>query len=269
MLADVKVAAIQMVSGEDPEQNLARAEYWVAEAANQGAQIIALPEYFPMLNRDERAKFALAEHFGSGMMQDRLAQLAQKLGVWLVAGSLPLKGKQADKVTNTSLAFDPSGMLVARYDKIHLFDFQKGDECYQESASIEAGQQPVCFDTPWARIGLGICYDLRFPELFRGLDDVDLLVIPAAFTVPTGRSHWELLLRARAVENQCYLMAPAQGGQHDSGRVTWGHSMIVDPWGDILSQRDLGEGIVSAVLSKQRFEEVRRQLPAWLHRKLV
>lgn len=268
MLADVKVAAIQMVSGEVPEQNLAQAEYWVTEAANQGAQLIALPEYFPMLNRNEQAKFTLAEHFGSGLMQDCLARLAQKLGIWLVAGSLPLKGKQADKVTNTSLVFDPSGVVVARYDKIHLFDFQKGDERYQESASIEAGQQPVCFDTPWGRVGLGICYDLRFPELFRSLDDVDLLVIPAAFTVPTGRSHWELLLRARAVENQCYVMAPAQGGQHDSGRMTWGHSMVIDPWGEILCEQASGEGIVSASLSKQRFDEIRSQLPAWLHRKL-
>lgn len=268
MLADFKVAAVQMVSGEALEENLERAAYWVEQAAAEGAQLIALPEYFTLLHRDEQAKFAIAETYGDGPIQARLAALSKRLGIWLVAGSLPLRGTQADRVTNTTLVFDPEGVCVVRYDKIHLFGFQQGDEVYNESASIEAGSQPVCFDTPWGRVGLAICYDLRFPELFRALDNVDLLVVPSAFTVPTGRAHWELLLRARAVENQCYLLAPAQGGKHDSGRHTWGRSMALDPWGDVLAEQALGEGIVLADLTVQRFNDVRQQLPAWLHRRL-
>lgn len=268
MLADFKVAAVQMVSGEDLEQNLARAEYWVSQAAEQGAQLVALPEYFTLLHHDERAKFDIAEAFGEGLIQQRLSTLARKLNIWLVAGSLPLKGKQEDHVTNTTLVFDPEGVCVARYDKIHLFGFQQGDESYNESASIEAGTQPVCFDTPWGRVGLAICYDLRFPELFRALDNVDLLVVPSAFTVPTGRAHWELLLKARAVENQCYLLAPAQGGDHESGRKTWGRTMALDPWGEKLAELETGEGVIVAELKVSRFEEVRQQLPSWLHRRL-
>jgi len=268
MLADFKVAAVQMVSGEDLEQNLVRAEYWVSQAAEQGAQLVALPEYFTLLHHDERAKFDIAEAFGEGPIQQRLSTLASKLNIWLVAGSLPLKGKQEDHVTNTTLVFDPDGVCVARYDKIHLFGFQQGDESYNESASIEAGSQPVCFDTPWGRVGLAICYDLRFPELFRALDNVDLLVVPSAFTVPTGRAHWELLLKARAVENQCYLLAPAQGGDHESGRKTWGRTMALDPWGEKLAELETGEGVIVAELKVSRFEEVRQQLPSWLHRRL-
>lgn len=268
MLADFKVAAVQMVSGEELELNLIRAEYWVSQAAEQGAQLVALPEYFTLLHHDERAKFDIAEAFGEGPIQQRLAMLARKLNIWLVAGSLPLKGKQEDHVTNTTLVFDPEGVCVARYDKIHLFGFQQGEESYNESASIEAGTQPVCFDTPWGRVGLAICYDLRFPELFRALDNVDLLVVPSAFTVPTGRAHWELLLKARAVENQCYLLAPAQGGDHESGRKTWGRTMALDPWGEKLAELGTGEGIIVAELKVSRFEEVRQQLPSWLHRRL-
>jgi len=194
MLADFNVAGVQMVSGEDLEQNLVRAEYWVAQAAEQGAQLVALPEYFTLLHHDEQAKFKIAETYGEGPIQQRLSALARRLNIWLVAGSLPLKSSQEDHVTNTALVFDPEGACVVRYDKIHLFSFQKGEESYNESSSIEAGTQPICFDTPWGRVGLAICYDLRFPELFRALDNVDLLVVPSAFTVPTGRAHWELLL---------------------------------------------------------------------------
>ena len=268
MLADFKVAGVQMVSGESLEENLQRAEYQVAQAAAQGAHLVALPEYFTLLHRDEQAKYTIAEAFGDGPIQQRLSALARKHNIWLVAGSLPLKGTQEDKVTNTSLVFDPEGVCVVRYDKIHLFSFHKDGERYQESDGIEAGAQPVCFDTPWGRVGLAICYDLRFPELFRALDNVDLLVVPSAFTVPTGRAHWELLLKARAVENQCYLLAPAQGGEHESGRNTWGHSMILDPWGESLSEIASGEGLVVAELTVRRFDEVRQQLPAWLHRRL-
>ncbi|WP_036591536.1 carbon-nitrogen hydrolase family protein [Oceanospirillum maris] len=268
MLVDFKVAAVQMVSGEDTEQNLKRATYWVEQAAGQGAQLVALPEYFPLLHHDETVKFSIAEDYGHGPIQQHLSALAKRLNIWLVAGSIPLKSKQVDHVTNTTLVFDPAGECMARYDKIHLFSFQQGEESYNESSSIEAGLQPVCFDTPWGRVGLAICYDLRFPELFRALDNVDLLIVPSAFTVPTGRAHWELLLKARAVENQCYLLAPAQGGEHESGRQTWGHTMAVDPWGEVLAVQEQGEGVISATLNVHRIEEVRRQLPAWLHRRL-
>ena len=268
MLSDFKVAAVQMVSGEDVALNLAQVEKSVAQATVEGAQLVALPEYFPVMHHNSGFKLSIAESFGEGEIQQKLSELALKHNIWLVAGSMPLKGKQEDKVTNTCLVFDPEGRCAARYDKIHLFDFQRGDEVYKESDSHEAGNQPICFDTPWGRVGLAICYDLRFPELFRALDNVDLLVIPSAFTVPTGKAHWQLLLQARAVENQCYVLAPAQGGQHENGRATWGHSMIIDPWGEIMAQIETGNGVISAELTRKHFDEVRQQLPAWLHRKL-
>jgi len=268
MLQDFKVAAVQMVSGENVAKNLEQVSSLVAQAAESGAKLVALPEYFPVMHSNSQFKLGIAEDFGAGSIQQTLADLARKFNIWLVAGSIPLKSRQADKVTNSCLVFDPNGECAARYDKIHLFDFQQGEEVYKESDSHDAGSQPVCFDTPWGRVGLAICYDLRFPELFRSLDNIDLLVIPSAFTVPTGKAHWELLLRARAVENQCYIVAPAQGGEHENGRKTWGHSMIIDPWGDVLARIEEGEGVINAELSKKRFEEIRQQLPAWLHRRM-
>lgn len=268
MLASLKVAAVQMVSGESVARNLEQVSSLVTEAAAAGAQLVALPEYFPVMHHDSQFKLTIAETFTSGAIQQFLSDLARQHNIWLVAGSIPLIGKQEDKVTNSCLVFDPHGECIARYDKIHLFDFQKGNEVYKESDSHEAGSQPVCFDTPWGRVGLAICYDLRFPELFRALDNVDVLVIPSAFTVPTGKAHWELLLRARAVENQCYIVAPAQGGDHECGRKTWGHSVIIDPWGEILAEQSSGVGVIYAELSRQHFEDVRQQLPAWLHRRL-
>lgn len=268
MLKDLRVSVIQMTSGQMLLPNLERAEVLIRQAADSGSQLIALPEYFPSLHADGDYKLKIAEDFGQGVIQDRMSELARECNVWIVAGSVPMTSKLVGKVTNTTLVFSPEGDCVVRYDKIHLFDFSGPDESWKESDQHEAGLQPICFDTPWGRIGLGICYDLRFPELFRALDNPDILIVPSAFTVPTGEAHWELLLRARAVENQCYLLAPAQGGEHENGRSTWGHSMIVDPWGEVLAEQKSGEGVVSADLTLQRFAEVRQQLPAWLHRKI-
>ncbi|SFX00385.1 carbon-nitrogen hydrolase family protein [Marinospirillum alkaliphilum] len=266
--AEVMLAAVQMTSSEDWAHNRDTAARLLAEAAGSGAELVALPEFFPLLHRDEQAKFALAEQDGQGPMQDFLAEQAQRLGIWLVGGSVPLKSPFPDRLTNTCLVYGPDGGRVARYDKIHLFGFQRGEERYNEASSFVPGDQPVTFDTPFGRVGLGICYDLRFPELFRQLDSVDLLVLPSAFTVPTGRAHWELLLRARAVENLCYLLAPAQAGEHASGRRTWGHSMLVDPWGEVLACLPEGEGVITGMFSSQRLAELRQQLPALEHRRL-
>lgn len=263
-----RIAALQMTSTERVEENLQRAGELIAEAARQGVQLAALPEYFPLLHRDEQEKARIAEDDGDGPIQAFLAEQARQYGIWLVGGSIPLKTSQPDKVYNSLVVYGPDGRRVGRYDKIHLFGFHRGDEHYDEGASIVAGQQPLVIDTPFARIGFGICYDLRFPELFRGMDHIDLLITPAAFTVPTGRDHWELLCRARAVENLCYLLAPAQAGHHPSGRRTYGHSMLVDPWGKVQAVQADGEGVVAAVMDQSRIEEVRTQLPALEHRRL-
>ncbi|HKM15270.1 MAG TPA: carbon-nitrogen hydrolase family protein [Marinospirillum sp.] len=265
--AVAKVAAIQMNSAADWVKNRDTAEKLIAQAVDQGAELVALPEYFPIISADKKARFVLAEDDGCGPMQDFLAEQAQKYGIWLVGGSLPLKSYVADKLTNSCLVYGPNGARVVRYDKVHLFSFQKGEERYDESATQIAGNQPVSFDTPFGRIGLGICYDLRFPELFRQLNAIDLLILPAAFTVPTGQAHWALLLRARAVENLCYVLAPAQVGLHENGRKTYGHSMLIDPWGDVLACLPEGEGVVMDELKAARLQEVRLQLPALAHRR--
>jgi len=267
-MKNLRVAAVQMISGPEVTANLDTAGRLIAEAAAQGAQLVALPEYFPLIGATDADRLAARERVGAGPIQDFLAEAARAHGIWLVGGSLPTFADAPDKLRNTCLVFDDTGRQVARYDKIHLFGFQKGEERYDEAATIEAGNTPVAFDTPWGRVALGICYDLRFPELFCALGQFDLLVLPAAFTDTTGRAHWELLLRARAVENQCYVVAAAQGGQHPNGRVTHGNSMIVDPWGDILARLDKGEGVVAAELSATRLDEVRASLPALQHRTL-
>jgi predicted amidohydrolase len=265
---DLRVAAVQMISGPDVAANLATAGRLIAQAAAQGAQLVALPEYFPLIGAADADRLAARERVGEGPIQDFLAGAARKHGIWLVGGSIPTWADDPAKLRNTCLVFDDAGRLAARYDKIHLFGFAKGAERYDEAATIEPGIVPVAFDSPWGRVGLGICYDLRFPELFRALGELDLLVLPAAFTDTTGRAHWELLLRARAVENQCYVVASAQGGQHPNGRVTHGNSMIVDPWGETLARLDKGEGVAVAELSAARLAEVRSSLPALQHRKL-
>ncbi|MBI5901151.1 MAG: carbon-nitrogen hydrolase family protein [Rhodocyclales bacterium] len=262
----MKLAAIQMISGPDVVPNLATAARLVAEAATAGAQLVALPEYFPLIGASDADRLAARETEGSGPIQDFLATTARQHGLWLVGGSIPLHATDPARLRNSCLVVDPDGRRVARYDKIHLFGFRKGAEAYDEAATIERGEQIVAFDTPFGRVGVAICYDLRFPELFRAMGPLDLLVLPAAFTETTGRAHWEMLLRARAVENQCYVLAAAQGGLHPTGRMTHGNSMIVDPWGEVLARIDKGEGVVVAEFDPQRIADTRASLPALKHR---
>ena len=263
---NVRVAALQMVSTPRVEENLKTAAGLVAQAVAQGAQLVALPEYFPIMGLSDADKFAVREVDGQGAIQDFLAATARKHGIWLVGGSLPLVAAEAGKVLNSCLVFDPQGERVARYDKIHLFGFQKGAERYNESATIEAGSQPVVFDAPFGRVGVSICYDIRFPELYRAQGAVDLQIIPAAFTETTGRAHWEILLRARAIENQCDVLAVAQGGKHENGRETHGNSMLIDPWGIILDRLPKGPGVVVGDVDHARIADVRASLPALKHR---
>ena len=263
---NVRVAALQMVSTPRVEENLKTAAGLVAQAVAQSAQLVALPEYFPIMGLSDADKFAVREVDGQGAIQDFLAATARKHGIWLVGGSLPLVAAEAGKVLNSCLVFDPRGERVARYDKIHLFGFQKGAERYNESATIEAGSQPVVFDAPFGRVGVSICYDIRFPELYRAQGAVDLQIIPAAFTETTGRAHWEILLRARAIENQCYVLAVAQGGKHENGRETHGNSMLIDPWGIILDRLPKGPGVVVGDVDHARIADVRASLPALKHR---
>ena len=268
----MKIAAIQMISGPEIAPNLNTAATLIARAASDGAELIALPEYFPLIGASDSERLVVRETDGTGQIQDFLATQAKAHGVWLVGGSLPLLAHDAAKMRNTCLVFDPSGQRVARYDKIHLFSFNKGDESYDEARSIEAGNDALSLaveigDEKW-RVGIAICYDLRFPELFRAMGEIDLLVLPAAFTETTGQAHWELLLRTRAVENQCYVLASAQGGRHPNGRLTHGNSMLIDPWGEIIARVDKGEGVVAGEISRQRLNEIRRSLPALQHRKL-
>ena len=265
---NARVAAIQMISTTRVEENLNTAAALITEAVADGAELVALPEYFPIMGRRDGDKIAAREVDGNGPIQNFLAETASKHGIWVIGGSMPLVASVEGKVLNTCLAFNPQGVRVARYDKIHLFGFQKGEERYNESATIEPGRQPVTFDAPFGRVGLSICYDLRFPELFRALGEIDLLVLPAAFTEVTGRAHWEILLRARAIENQCYVLAIGQGGVHENRRETHGNSMLIDPWGDIVARREKGAGVVIGELDHARIAEVRTSLPALTHRVL-
>ncbi|NTZ08164.1 carbon-nitrogen hydrolase family protein [Burkholderia metallica] len=264
-----RVAALQMVSTPDVTRNLAEARRLIAEAAGEGAQLVLLPEYFCFMGHRDTDKLALAEPYRDGPIQQFLADAARRHGIWVIGGTLPLKAPEPDRVLNTTLVFDPSGNEVARYDKIHLFNFEKGDESFDEARTIRAGDTVVAFDAPFGRVGLSVCYDLRFPELYRRMGDCALMVVPSAFTYTTGRAHWETLLRARAVENQCYVLAAAQGGKHENGRRTWGHSMLIDPWGEIVAVRDEGASVVLGTLDPQRIADVRQSLPAWRHRVLT
>jgi len=268
-MTGMRIAAVQMVSGPDIAQNLREAERLVAEAAARGARLVALPEYFPLISGNETDKVRAREQDGAGPLQDFLREAAVRHQVWLVGGSIPLEASVPGKVRNSCLVYDDAGRRVARYDKIHLFGFRRGTEQYNESQTIEPGGEVVAFDSPVGRVGLSICYDLRFPELYRSMGatgPVDLLVVPAAFTHTTGQAHWELLLRARAVENLCYVLASAQGGTHPSGRMTWGDSMVVDPWGGVLDRLAKGPGVVVAEMDPARIAELRASLPALQHR---
>ncbi|KVG62156.1 carbon-nitrogen hydrolase family protein [Burkholderia pseudomultivorans] len=264
-----RVAALQMVSTPDVARNLAEAGRLIAEAAEEGAQLVLLPEYFCFMGHRDTDKLALAEAYRDGPIQQFLADAARRHRVWVIGGTLPLKAPEPDRVLNTTLVFDPDGREAARYDKIHLFNFAKGDESFDEARTIRPGDTVVAFDAPFGRVGLSVCYDLRFPELYRRMGDCALIVVPSAFTYTTGRAHWETLLRARAVENQCYVLAAAQGGRHENGRRTWGHSMLIDPWGEIVAVRDEGASVVSGALDPQRIADVRQSLPAWRHRVLT
>ena len=271
----MQIAAIQMVSGAGLQDNLRAAAELLRQAADQGAELALLPEYFCLMGQRDTDKLTIQERFGAGPIQDFLAAQAQSLGLWIVGGTLPVSTDQPNKVYNSSLAFDPSGSCVARYDKIHLFRFDNGREAYDESRVLVAGTQAVAFDLPardghrW-RVGLSVCYDLRFAELYRAYaaQGADLLLVPSAFTDTTGRAHWELLLRARAVENLCFVAAAGQGGMHDNGRRTWGQSLVVDPWGAVLAQQAQEPGVVMAGMDAGRLAAVRTQLPALQHRVL-
>ncbi len=260
------VAAIQMISSPSVEENLATAQRLVAQAAAGGAKLVVLPEYWAIMGQQETDKLAHAEQAGSGPIQDGMAQMARRHGIWLIGGTLPLVSEQAGKVLNTTLVYDPQGEPAGRYDKIHLFGFTRGAESYNESRTIVAGSQVRSIALPFGRVGLSVCYDLRFPELYRAMGDCALIVLPAAFTHTTGRAHWEVLLRARAIENQCYVLASAQGGLHPNGRRTWGHSMLIDPWGEIKAVLPEGEGVVIGDIDTLFLAGVRESLPALAHR---
>ena len=262
------IAAVQMISGPEVGANLVEAARLIGQAAAQGARLVALPEYFPLIGASDAERLAAREQDDGGPIQQFMSETAKQHGIWLVGGSLPLAADDPAKLRNTCLVYDDIGRRVARYDKIHLFGFARGTESYDESLTIESGSEVVAFDSPFGRVGLAICYDLRFPELFRALGEVDLLVVPSAFTETTGRAHWELLLRTRAVENQCYLLASAQGGRHPNGRMTHGNSMIVDPWGEVLARLDKGPGVCVARIDPSRIGEVRTSLPALKHKRL-
>lgn len=300
----MKIAAVQMVSTPRVDDNLDSARRLVARAAGNGATLVALPEYFCLMGLDDRDKLGVAEGPGDGPIQGMLAATAREFGVWLIAGTLPIRTPGGERVRNASCVYAPDGRHHARYDKIHLFRFDSGGERYDEATTLVAGRTPTVFDlsapaqdpsapardpnapargsapargpsasardaaAPQAwRIGLSVCYDLRFPELYRAMAPADLILAPSAFTWATGSAHWELLLRARAVENQCYLLAPAQGGVHENGRRTWGHSMLVDPWGEVVAVRaEDGAGVVVGEVTRARLKSVRAGLPALSHR---
>ena len=269
---ELKIASIQMVSTPNLNENLELAARLIKAASDSGSKLVVLPEYFCLMGLKDTDKVNLREAVGSGPIQERLAAIAQENNIYLVAGSIPLEAQESNKVLNTSLVFNPLGEQIARYDKIHLFGFQTETERYEESETIAPGSQPGQFqitinEVDW-RFGLSICYDLRFPELYRALGEVDCHIIPAAFTYTTGKDHWEILLRARAIENQCYVLSSAQGGVHINQRRTWGDSMLIDPWGQILTNLPQGEGLITGTLSKDKLNEVRSKLPALKHRRL-
>ncbi len=265
----MKVAALQMVSTTSVERNCEAARRLVGEAARRGAEWVALPEYFCLMGRSDRDKLAVAEDPGAGPIQRALAQTALEHNVWLIGGTLPIRTDDPGRVLNANCVYAPDGTLAARYDKIHLFRYDNGRERFDEGATIRPGAVPIAFQAGALRVGLSVCYDLRFPELYRELmhPPCDLLSVPAAFTHTTGAAHWELLLRARAVENQCYVLAAAQGGVHENGRRTFGHSMVVDPWGKVLAVLPEGEGVVMADIDVAHIASVRVQLPALEHRR--
>lgn len=263
-----RVAAIQMVSTPDVQENLDAAGELIEKAAAAGASLVSLPEYFCLMGRRDGDKLAVKEQDGTGPIQRFLATTAARHRIWLAGGTLPLASPDPQRVFNTAFVYSPDGKPRMRYDKIHLFNFQRGAESYDESVAIRPGDQVRVFDAPCGPVGLSTCYDLRFPELYRAMGTVSLILVPAAFTYTTGRAHWEVLLRARAIENQCYVLAAAQGGTHPNGRRTWGHSMLIDPWGQVLDVLPEGPGVIGGTIEPERLSDVRAALPALRHRVL-
>lgn len=265
----LKIAALQMVSSADLTENLATATRLIEQAAAQGAKLVLLPEYFCLISPDPTAKWAIAEEYGMGVIQQTLCQLAKKHQLWLGGGSLPLRTPDPQKVTNTLLLISPDGEVSARYDKIHLFSLHTEQLSLDENRTMLGGQHVVTAESPFGPIGLSICYDLRFPALYAQMGAVNLLLVPAAFTYLTGQDHWQALLQVRAVDNQCFVLAAAQGGLHTSGRQTWGHSMIVDPWGKVLNCLAHGEGVVLAEIDLGQITKVRHSLPVLRDRQIL
>lgn len=268
----MKVAAIQMVSGISLDANLSEALRLLRQAAQCGAELAVLPEYFCFMGHSDEDKLLLAETPGLGTVQDFLSDAARDLKLWVVGGTLPMATEDPTHASNASLVYSPKGKCVSRYDKIHLFRYDNGKERYDESAVLRAGDTPTAFDCvgrdeqSW-RVGQSVCYDLRFAELYRALA-ADVLLVPSAFTYGTGQAHWEVLLRARAIEQQAYVIASAQGGVHENGRRTWGRSMVIDPWGEVLAMHAEGPGLALAEISMDRLRAVRQQLPTLQHRRL-
>lgn len=262
----VKIAAIQMASGPQVAANLSETKRLIESAVKLGAKLVVLPEYFAIMGLKDTDKVAVREQDGSGPIQDFLSTTAKKNKIWIIGGTVPLVSQFPNKVRNSCLVYDDKGKQVARYDKIHLFGLDLGNEHYHEENTIEAGDAVKVVETPFGKIGLSVCYDLRFPELYRAMGEVNIIVVPAAFTDTTGKAHWETLIRARAIENLSYVIAPAQGGYHVSGRETHGNTMIVDPWGVILDRLPRGSGVVIATMNPKYQESLRKSLPALKHR---
>jgi nitrilase len=263
-----RVAAIQMASGPNVKGNLEEATRLIDMACSIGVRIVVLPEYFAIMGMKDTDKINVREKPGEGPIQEWMSETAKKHRIWLIGGSIPMEASVPDKVRNTCLVYDREGKQVARYDKIHLFNLALGSENFSEERTIEAGDKVVVVESPYGRIGLSICYDLRFPELYRAMGEVDMIVVPSAFTATTGKAHWEALIRARAIENLAYVIAPAQGGFHVNGRETHGDSMIVDPWGMVLDHLPRGSGVVVAGINPQYQQTIRKSLPALTHRTL-
>lgn len=269
----MRISACQMVSGTDPEQNVLDAIHLIAASAESDAELIVLPEHFAMLGNDED-NLKIAETYDNGPIQEAIRMAAIRHSLWIVAGSIPIKGEDKDHYINASIVYNPNGEVAARYDRVHLFRYHRGnEEAYDERMFVEPGQHPIAFKmTTWDgqdyKIGLSLGFDLRFPELFRSLGQPDLIVLPATFTETTGRAHWSTLLAARAIENQCYMVAAAQGGRHQCGRRTWGHSRLNDPWGRTLSELTTGQGIVIGDIDLAQIRTVREMLPALSSRTL-
>jgi nitrilase len=264
----LRIAAVQMVSGPEVAPNLEAAGRLIAAAAASGARLVALPENFYIIGRHEGDKVKVREPDGRGPIQDFLSSASRKHKVWIVGGTVPIETGNPNLIRSACLVYDDAGAQVARYDKMHIFRFDNGEERYDESRTVEPGERPVAVESPFGRLALSVCYDMRFPELYRGLGPFEVMFAPSAFTVPTGVAHWETLLRARAIENLAYVVAPAQGGVHDGGRATYGHTMIVDPWGEVLGVRVKGEGVVLAEMDLDHIQKVRSSLPALSNRRL-